>query len=617
MCYTLRMKIANLKTNRITNPLGFELGAPSLSWTVTETECTRQASARVEVILDGAVVYDSGEREDISSVGFRPPIKLCPRSRYMWRVAVTGESGERAVSEYAWFETAKLDEPWQAKWVAPDRDDVFCVLRGTALLDGPAEQGRIYASGLGLYHLFVNGQRASDERFAPGFNAYDSWVQYQTYDIGSLLHPGENIIELWMGKGIAKGRFARCGDDDYNYCPKYTGICEMHVRMADGSERVFASGGDWTWSTSGVTEGNIYDGETYDACLVPQFGKVVEYVPPVGGLKARLSLPVVVKHELKPVAVITTPAGETVLDMGQNMTGWVKFRTRAPKGTHLKLSYGEILQDGCFYRDNLRTAKAEYHYISDGNEATAEPMFTYYGFRYVKLEGFGPVDKEDFTGCVVYSDLERTGYIRTSDPDVNRLIENALWSQRGNFLDVPTDCPQRDERLGWTGDAQVFSGTACFNMDCSAFYVKYMYDMLCEQEKNGGCVPHVVPDVKGRHSPREGGAVAWSDAATVIPWNLYLHYGDRGVLEAQTDNMTRWTDWIDAQEDWTDTLHFGDWVALDNPRRENLRVGATDLSFLCMAYHFYSASLTAKALTALGRDGSVYFDMAQIGRAHV
>ncbi|MBO4330943.1 MAG: family 78 glycoside hydrolase catalytic domain, partial [Oscillospiraceae bacterium] len=499
------MKILNLRTNGTVCPLGFELGRPSLSWTVEDARARRQLSARVEIARAGETVYDSGERTDIYSLGFRPELELSPRTRYDWRVSVTGDNGERGVSEWSFFETALGRDEWSAEWISPDTENVLPVMLGMLTLDEEPQSARIYASGLGLYRLAVNGAPASDELFAPGFNGYDSWVQYQTYDVTPLLKKGLNRIEISLGNGIAKGRFARAAADEYNYCPFYACICQTHVKMKNGEERVFRSGEDWRWRPSKLRESSIYDGEVFDAAAPEEAPRpVVIRIPPVGPLKARLSPPVRIKQLLAPAAVITTPAGETVLDMGQNMTGWVRFRAKAPKGRRLSLYYGEILQNGCFYRENLRSAKAEYHYISDGTETEAEPTFTYYGFRYVKLEGFDAPRAEDFTGCVIYSDLERTGYIRTSDERINRLFENSLWSQKSNFLDVPTDCPQRDERLGWTGDAQVFSGTACFNMNCRAFFMKYLTDMRFEQRKNSGRVPHVVPDAKGRRSPAEG-----------------------------------------------------------------------------------------------------------------
>jgi alpha-L-rhamnosidase len=318
-----------------------------------------------------------------------------------------------------------------------------------------------------------------------------------------------------------------------------------------------------------------------------------------------LSLPVVVKEELKPIEVIITPAGETVLDMGQNMVGWIQFKTNAPKGSEIVLQYAELLQEGNFYQDNLRTAKAEHRYISNGEESIVRPHFTFYGFRYVKVSGWnGEVNKEDFTGCVLYSDMDQTGSIETSNPLVNRLFLNALWGQKGNFLDVPTDCPQRDERMGWTGDAQVFSGTAAFNMDTYAFFNKYGYDLAQEQAALDGMVPMVVPmaTVKG------GGSSAWGEAATVIPWNVYLHYGDKAILEQQFESMKGWVDFIKRADDasgakrlWTTGFHFGDWLALDG-EDPNSPMGGTETAFISSAYYCYSSMLVAKAARVIGKD---------------
>ncbi|MDF2802304.1 MAG: alfa-L-rhamnosidase RamA, partial [Anaerocolumna sp.] len=313
---------------------------------------------------------------------------------------------------------------------------------------------------------------------------------------------------------------------------------------------------------------------------------------------------------INPVKVIHTPKGETVLDMGQNMVGWLSFTCNAPKDTVIHLQYGEELQEGCFYRENLRTAKAEFTYISDGTLRKVEPHFTFYGFRYVKIEGIiGDINLADFMGNVVYSDLEQIGTIETSNSMVNRLFQNALWGQKGNFLDVPTDCPQRDERMGWTGDAQMFSGTACFNMDCDAFFHKYLYDLAREQKEFGGIVPHTVPSFgmseKDTNNFLSGGSSAWSEAATVIPWNLYLHYGDKSILERQLDSMKSYVDYIRRQDDggrlWNTGFHFGDWLALDGESEFN-PFGGTPNDLIATAYYAYSAQLVAKAAKVLNRE---------------
>ena len=360
-----------------------------------------------------------------------------------------------------------------------------------------------------------------------------------------------------------------------------------------------------------LSRSNIYDGETYDARLeVPTEWKGVKLLDGRKMPQDRLSLPVKIKQTLQPIEIIQTPAGETVLDMGQNMTGWVRFKNKAPAGQQMMLTASEILQKGNFYRDNLREAKAEFRYTSSGQTGWVEPRFTFYGFRYLKLEGFdASITLDDFVGCVLYSDLESAGSITTSDERLNRLFQNALWSQKGNFLDVPTDCPQRDERMGWTGDAQVFSATACFNMDSQAFYGKYLHDLGLEQTALGGSVPNVVPMPKPPdHNPMVmgHGSTAWGEAATVIPWNLYQFYGDKEVLRRHLPIMKSWVDYLRSREkaDGGNRLlqkgfHFGDWLALDNPDPKAM-VGGTDAYLIASAYYAYSSELVSKAAAELG-----------------
>ncbi|MCR2806269.1 alpha-L-rhamnosidase [Paenibacillus soyae] len=611
------MKISRLRTNRMVSPLGFTLGKPQLSYVVSETEAKKQAAARIEVALDESfsnMVFDSGRREDIDSLAFELPIELKPRTRYYWRVEVWADNGDHGLSEVTWFETAKQDEPWTAEWIVPELDrEVHPVLSRTFELSDPIRSARAYVCGLGLYEMTINGAKAGDEYFAPHFNAYQKWLQYQTYDVTELLLEGANQVEVSLGNGLYKGRFGFSGHTAELYGSEFALLCEIVVEYVDGSSVVIPSDTTWSAKRSRVMGGNLYDGETYDAT----FESAEIFSVRIGDLgyerlMARLSLPVIIKEELKPVQVIQTSAGETVLDMGQNMVGWIRFRTNAPRGTVIRLQHGEVLQDGNFYRDNLRTAKAEYVYTADGGEREVRPFFTFYGFRYVKVEGWhGELNPDDFTGCVLYSDLEEIGSFETSDPLVNRLFQNALWGQKGNFLDVPTDCPQRDERMGWTGDAQVFSGTACFNMDSFAFFRKYGYDMGREQEERGGMVPMVVPatNVQG------GGSSAWADAATIIPWNVYLHYGDRSILEQQFGSMKAWVDYIIKADQesggrrlWTTGFHFGDWLALDGSNSDS-PMGGTDTEFIASAYYRYSAQLTAKAARVLGRaDLADYYD---------
>ncbi|MCX6068175.1 MAG: family 78 glycoside hydrolase catalytic domain [Chloroflexi bacterium] len=612
------MKITRLKTNHVKKLLGFALDKPVLSWIVEDTRDKKQTASQVVISQDDAftqILFDSGKVSgaEIDSIAYRPNIPLSPRTRYFWKVRVWGET-ESAESETTWFETAKMGEPWQAQWITPDFQDhdTHPFLFKNFELPAKVVLARAYICGLGLYHFELNGERVGDEHLTPYLNAYDQWIQYQTFDVTEQLNAGSNFISVMLGNGWYKGRY---GLQDYPNEPKPYGekfalICELHIELENGKRLVLATDKTWNAMPAPVLASDIYDGETYDARITKpgkgkgKFSGVKKISLDTKKLQARRSLPVRVNEEIKPKTVIQTPAGETVLDMGQNMTGWIRFKTSAPSGTCIHLQFGEVLNDGNFYRDNLRTAKAEYIFIADGTETVTQPFFTFYGFRYVKITGWvGDLNLDNFTGCVVYSDMDVIGHIETSDAKVNQLFRNTLWSLKGNFLDIPTDCPQRDERLGWAGDAQMFSGTACFNMEASAFLGKFVYDMGREQAKFGGMVPWVIP---AAHMTR-GGSSAWGDAATIIPWNVYQFYGDKSILEQQFESMCAWVDFIKKADDaagskrlWTTGFHFGDWLALDG-NDPNSPMGGTPEDFISSAYYFYSANLTARAAAVLGK----------------
>jgi len=606
-----------------------------VSWITCDTGSKMQKSAQVIVCADSAmqnVIYDSGIKSDLDSRGVCLPINLSPMTRYYWTVAVTGDSGDTAISEVNWFETAKMDNLWAAEWITPSwkQSGDYCkhpYIRKQFPLTKKIAKARAYISGMGIYELYINGNRIGDEHLTPYCNTYDAWVQYQTFDITDALLQGENAVGVMLANGWAKGRFGTFRRVNVPYTYHFSLICEIHVSYDDGSTEVIGTDNSWKCNTSPILFDNIYDGVTYDANLeIPNWCKpgldesgwenAKNIVPfDLGQLMARLSLPVKIMEEIKPIEIITTQKGETVLDMGQNMVGWVRIRINEPKGTKITISHGEIMQKDVFFNENLRSAKAEYIYISDGTPQEIEPRFTFYGFRYIKVEGISSVDINDFTACVLYSDLETVGNITTSDNRVNKLFENVIWGQKGNFLDVPTDCNQRDERMGWTGDTQIFAGTAMFNMSAYAFYVKFMHDLYEEQKLCGGLVPAVVPIfVKDRPQVTgwTGGGCAWSDCATVVPWETYLHTGDVSILKKQYQSMKDWVDWVTktCKNDgtgylWTEGFQFGDWLALDgaavdDPTSPESRLGGTDVGYLASAYYKLSAQLVSKAANVLG-----------------
>jgi alpha-L-rhamnosidase len=612
------MKITNCKTNHITNPLGFQLESTRVSWQVENTKGQKQIAARILVsdhFFFNKIIFDSGIKEDISSLAYLLPAKLQPCTRYYWTVEVWADNGETAISEVNWFETAKMEEEWQAKWIGckeiKTENPVFVK---EIELDQDTEQARIYACGLGVYEIYINGEKVGNEFLAPGCNNYAEWLQYQTYEAG--LKKGKNRIAVSLGNGWYKGKFGLELKENI-YGDAFKLLMEMRLFFKDGSTRVFGTDESWKVVQGDVSFNNIYDGEVY----APSPNEKKQYPIEVlddgyDKLSARLSLPVVVKMELPVKEILHTPAGEIILDMGQNMVGFLRFRCREEKGTNLRLRHGEILQEGNFYGDNLRTAKAEYTYISDGNEREIRPYFTYYGFRYVKLEGFTQeIKKEDFTGCVLFSDLEETGSFLTSDEKVNKLVDNALWGQRGNYVDVPTDCPQRDERMGWTGDTQVFTGTACFHMDSYAFLSKYTYDLYTTQ-KQLGCVTNVIPAFSETHMASCG----WGDAATIIPWTLYQFYGDKVILEQQYESMKLWVQSIYELDEksggarlWMEGYHFGDWLGQDNENPSERFKGGTEDEYIATAYYYYSTTLVAKSAGILGKkqDEEFYLQLAE------
>ena len=603
------MKITHLKINHLVNPLGNALPAPRVSYIVEETDGIRQECARFEAALDEAFtepVFDSGWQKDIDSTAYPLPFKPEPCTRYYWRVSVKADNGDSAVSDPAWFETPKEDE-WQADWITPDcPKELQVVLYRDIRVDGSAhggvKQARMYMTGLGVYELMINGEMAGDECLLPGFVPYDCYIPFQTFEVE--LKEGENRIEIVLGDGWYKGRFGLRKHYEV-YGDRLAAIGELHIRYADGTEETVCTDTKWHARPSYIVRSGIYPGEFQDMTAdVSREIPVKVFDLDKGKLTPRRNPRLRIQETIKPVEVIRTPKGETVLDMGQNMVGWFGFHSKLPAGAHAAFEAGEILQEGNFYRDNLRTAEARFDYVSDGVERDVRQHFTFYGFRYLKVTGWPePLDPSDFTGFVIYSDIEETGFIETSEPLVNKLFVNAKWGQKGNFLDVPTDCPQRDERCGWTGDAQVFSGTALFNTDAAAFYLKYGYDISCEQVKYDGGVPDTVP-IAGNEPTV---STAWGEAATIIPWNVYLATGDAGVLEDRFDSMKGWVDYIKREDDkygakrlWQTGFHYGDWLALDGAVQGGV-FGRTDPYFIASAYYYYSTRIVQQAAGVLGR----------------
>lgn len=466
-----------------------------------------------------------------------------------------------------------------------------------------AEKAILKITALGVYEAKLNGERVGDFILAPGWTSYLNRLQVQSYDVTNLLKT-ENSLEVTVGQGWRAIANKRDGSDFLGYRDTAL-IAELTIVYADGTAESIVTDSSWTARESKLRYTNIYDGDIYDAtfkagsarhCICVDLGK--DMLIPQEGEK------IVEQERMPALQVIKTPAGETVIDFGQNMTGYVEFRIKGTPGAQATISHGETLdRDGNFYNANYRSADAQIKFICDGEEHTYKSALTFFGFRYIRLENWPEeVKKENFTAIVVHSDIRRTGYFECSDETVNKLFKNIIWGQKGNFLDVPTDCPQRNERLGWTGDAQVFVRTASLNFDVKRFFKKWLRDLAADQGRDG-CVPHVIPNI----SDDMGGSSAWSDAAVICPWEIYRTYGDKKILEDQFDSMKAWIDWMRERSEngkRSGGSHFGDWLGLDST--EGSYKGSTPDDLIATAYYKYSTELFIKAAHALGRDVSEY-----------
>lgn len=466
-----------------------------------------------------------------------------------------------------------------------------------------AEKAILKITALGVYEVKLNGERVGDFILAPGWTSYLNRLQVQSYDVTNLLKT-ENSLEVTVGQGWRAIANKRDGSDFLGYRDTAL-IAELTIVYADGTAESIVTDSSWTARESKLRYTNIYDGDIYDAtfkagsarhCICVDLEK--DMLIPQEGEK------IVEQERMPALQIIKTPAGETVIDFGQNMTGYVEFRIKGTPGAQATISHGETLdRDGNFYNANYRSADAQIKFICDGEEHTYKSALTFFGFRYIRLENWpDEVKKENFTAIVVHSNIRRTGYFECSDETVNKLFKNIIWGQKSNFLDVPTDCPQRNERLGWTGDAQVFVRTASLNFDVERFFKKWLHDLAADQGRDG-CVPHVIPNI----SDDMGGSSAWSDAAVICPWEIYRTYGDKKILEDQFDSMKAWIDWMRERSEngkRSGGFHFGDWLGLDST--EGSYKGSTPEDLIATAYYKYSTELFIKAAHALVRDVSEY-----------
>ena len=514
-------------------------------------------------------------------------------------VTVTDNHGNTA-SASAKFETGL--KAYLGNFIAPAMDEVpnASVLTKKLIIKNQIKSARLYATALGLYEITINGKKAGDLFFAPFWTSYQKTLEYQIYDVKDLLSEGENIIEMTLGKGWFRGRFGYKGQSNH-YGTESAGWLNLVIEYDDGSRYIFATDNTWESHNSYITDSEIYDGETVD------FTRALDKKFPVKAvdwdfktLVLQQNEPVRMIEEIKPVSVSVAPNGETVVDFGQNLTGLVRFIANGNSGDTVTIRYAEVLQDdGCLYTDNLRTAKATDTFVLSGDEQVLLPKFTFHGFRYAGIKG-AEVCPEKIVALVLHSDIRRTGYLKTDNKSINKLLENIIWGQRGNFLDVPTDCPQRDERLGWTGDAHVFAGTAMLQYDVRRFFKKWLCDVRADQSPSGG-VPNFVPDIqKDMYN-----VSVWSDALPMIVLTGYERYGDISFIKENFAAVCRYMDSLINNTDESGLIkkgfQYGDWLALDNDERQTKDYrGATDMYLVANAYYLQSLNATVKLAEYMG-----------------
>ena len=489
-----------------------------------------------------------------------------------------------------------MEHIYQASWLMPtfeERDNAVEFFR-TFSISKAIRRATLWASAMGVYSARVNGERVS-YILAPGWTAYEFRIQYQEYDVTAWIQK-ENTISLtvaagWRTPNRFEGNkiFKNFGGPEIAG-NEYAAIAALLIEYEDGTKERILTDESWMaretkWRYCDIYKGDVYD-EAFEASASP--ARVIQHkksllVPQQGEIIAE-------QEHLKPVALIHTPKGETVLDFGQNLVGYLSFTLTLPKAARIVIDHAEILDsEGNFYTENYRSATARITYTGDGNTNTWKPEFTFYGFRYIRLTEYPDgmtVEPDAFTAIVVHSDMERTGHFSCSDERINQLYHNIIWGQKGNFLDVPTDCPQRDERLGWTGDAQVFARCAAYNFDTRRFFDKWLTDMALEQRPNGA-IPHIIPRLDWASC-----SCGWADACVIVPWQVYLLYGDREVLRRQYTTIKRWIDYMYAMGDSyiMSEKHFGDWLSQDALDPTSC-YGGTDKPFIAYAFRAYATDL--------------------------
>ena len=587
-----------------------DLGArsPRLSWRLPDGAATQQSYA-VEVDGHGHPPVASAS----SVLVPWPGAPLPSRHRATWRVKVWTDVGESDWSEPAWFETGLDAGDWIAAVASPDVPlEATALLRRAFTVTGPVASARLHLTAHGVVEAELNGRRVGDHVLDPGWTSYGHRLRYRTIDVTDLLVEGDNVLGARVSDGWFRGRLGFGEGRSAVYGDRLGLIAQLELVGSDGGRTVVATDDRWRWAPGPTTRASLYDGEHHDARLEPRgwsspgfddgaWAPVTAAPSDATLLVAPTGPPVRITETVPVVATTTSPSGRTIADFGQNLVGRLRIRVDGAAGEEVVLRHAEILEDGELCTEPLRVVEATDRYFAagdDGGEAWA-PRFTFHGFRYAELTG--PV--AEVVAEVCHSDLRRTGWFSCSDERVDQLHRNVVWGMRGNFLDVPTDCPQRDERLGWTGDLTVFSPTACFLYDVAGLLDSWLEDVAAEQDETGA-LPLVVPDVLGYTFP----TAVWGDAVVDVPWTLHQRFGDPEPAVRLYPNMVRWLELIESQWDeqghWAARHHLGDWLDPAAPP-DNPGAGRTDPHLVANAWYCQSLGRVAQIAALAGLDADV------------